>query len=78
MKRKSEHIHFPISLLLYIRNALNFTHISLEHHFTIYFTKKMHVLYQHESNVELPHPPPLTRPKLLAPSYGTYNTFFTH
>ena len=29
MKRKSEHIHFLMSLLLYIRNALNFTHISL-------------------------------------------------
>ena len=27
----------------------------------------MHVLYCHESDVELPHPPSLTRPKFLAP-----------
>ena len=66
MKRKSEHINFLISLLSCIRNALNFTQISLKYHFTIYYTEKMHVLYQYESNVELPHPTPLTRPKLLS------------
>ena len=62
----------------YIRNALTLTHISLLHHWTIYYTKKMYVIYHHGSNEELPHPPPLTRLKLLAPSYGTYNPFFTH
>ena len=36
----------------------------------------MHVLYHRESNVEMPHPSPLTRPKLPAHSYGTYNLLF--
>ena len=52
-----------IFILFDIKNALNFTHIN--------FTKMMHVFYHHESNVELPHPPSLTMPKLLAPRYGT-------
>ena len=30
----------------------------------------MHVLYHHESNVELPHLPPLTRPELLLLAMG--------
>ena len=44
----------------------------------MFYAEEMHVHYKHESNVELPHPPPLTRPKLLAPSYRTYNPLFTH
>ena len=60
-KGKREHIHFLI-----IRNDLNFTPINFLHHFTIYiyYTKKMHVLYHHESNVELPHPPPIDKAKI--------------
>ena len=35
----------------------------------------MNVTYHHWSNSELPHPSPLTRPKLLAPRYEAYNLF---
>ena len=49
----------------------------LLHHFTTWYTKKMDVLYCHESDVELSHPPSLTRPKFLTPIYGTASFLYT-
>ena len=59
-----------ISVILYLKWLQLHLYKRL-HHFTTWYTKKMHVLYCHESDVELSHPPSLTRPIFLAPSYGT-------
>ena len=37
----------------------------------------MNVLYLRESNVELLHPPPMTRPNLLAPRYEAFYVFLS-
>ena len=44
---------------------------------TTWYTKKVHFLYCHESDVELSHPPSLERPKFLGLSYGTASFLYT-